>query len=113
MGALEQILMSEGYQIQYCDIGEQNLKSIDPTAAELMVVLGAPIGNFSLSFLCQEIGFSPVDLTEAGRKSPLQYLENIRCSTGTVTPSACQRTQNFSLQQQSVEIRPSHMDPIC
>lgn len=116
LGTLEPLLRQRDYRISYCDAGTENSHRTDIEAADLLVVLGAPIGAFDDStypFLSQElkwieqrlraerpllgiclgaqlmarakganvaqmnqkeIGFSPIELTTAGRASALGAL---------------------------------------
>ena len=48
LGAFEPVLRRHGYAIRYCDIGADNVADIDP-AADLIVVLGGPIGAYEES----------------------------------------------------------------
>jgi GMP synthase (glutamine-hydrolysing) len=44
LGSLEPILAESGYHIRYADACVDNINAIDAVAADLMVVLGGPIG---------------------------------------------------------------------
>lgn len=108
-----------GYHIRYLDPGIDRLEPEDVEAADLLVVLGGPVGaceghlypilNEELALLqrrlaagrptlgiclgaqlmalalgarvapspAKEIGWAPVDLTNAGRKGPLRHLEAV------------------------------------
>lgn len=46
LGTLEAPLKHAGYQIYYLDAGLHDLGKLDPLAADLLVVLGAPIGAY-------------------------------------------------------------------
>lgn len=119
LGILEAPLKAAGYEIYYLDAGLHDLSKLDPLAADLLFVLGAPIGatqtslypflkdeyalvrarieaNKPLIGIClgaqiiaaakgakvyfsgtKEIGYAPLNLTEAGFKSPLRHLVEI------------------------------------
>lgn len=58
LGTLEPLLYRRGYKIRYCDAGVHDLKTAAVEMADLLVVLGAPIGAFdedSYPFLTQEL----------------------------------------------------------
>lgn len=58
LGALEPLLHRRGYQIRYYDAGVQELDAPEIDKADLLVVLGAPIGAFdekTYLFLTQEL----------------------------------------------------------
>lgn len=116
LGTFEEPLKAAGYEIYYLDAGLHDLSKLDPQAADLLFVLGAPIGAVEtdtypflkdeyalirarlearkpLIGIClgaqiiaaakgakvyfsgtKEIGFAPLNLTEAGFKSPLRHL---------------------------------------
>lgn len=44
LGSFESPLRQAGYNIEYVDVAEQDLARLDPLAADLLVVLGGPIG---------------------------------------------------------------------
>jgi GMP synthase (glutamine-hydrolysing) len=44
LGCFGPVLKQAGYQVQYCDIGVDDLGTIDPVKTELLVVLGGPVG---------------------------------------------------------------------
>lgn len=46
LGSLQQILVGRGYQIETLDANLDSLASHDPSAPDLVVVLGGPIGAF-------------------------------------------------------------------
>ncbi|MGE8505120.1 MAG: glutamine amidotransferase [Pseudomonas sp.] len=46
LGSLEAPLRAAGYQIEYLDAAERDLSQLDPLAADLLVVLGGPIGVY-------------------------------------------------------------------
>jgi len=116
LGTLEPLLHQRGYETHYVNAGVQDLDAAGAAKADLLVVLGAPIGATDekiYPFLTQElrlieqrlndqrpllgiclgaqlmahvlgasvtsmehkeIGFSPIELTAAGHKSPLSSL---------------------------------------
>jgi GMP synthase (glutamine-hydrolysing) len=58
LGAFEEPLASAGYRIEYRDIGVDPLSPSDTTAADLLIVLGGPIGAYQddqYPFLPKEI----------------------------------------------------------
>jgi GMP synthase (glutamine-hydrolysing) len=59
LGSLEEVLIREGYEVQYLDIGEPAFEKLEPANAELIVVLGGPIGVYEETdypFLLKERG---------------------------------------------------------
>jgi len=46
LGTLEALLASRGYAVRYLDATIDDLRSVDTTATDLLVVLGGPIGAF-------------------------------------------------------------------
>ncbi len=46
LGHFAPILERHGYGLTYCDVGIDILKSLDPLAADLLIVLGGPIGAY-------------------------------------------------------------------
>lgn len=58
LGCLEPVLAQAGWDVTYLDIGVDRLDAVDPQEADLMVVLGGPIGAYEddrYPFLVQEI----------------------------------------------------------
>jgi len=58
LGTLEPLLQRRGYNIAYYDVGVRNLDSSEIEKADLLVLLGAPIGAFdeeTYPFLTQEL----------------------------------------------------------
>ncbi|WP_433884908.1 glutamine amidotransferase [Pseudomonas vranovensis] len=58
LGNLEPVLVELGYHVQYLDVCTTELTDIDPQRADLVVVLGGPIGAYeeaSYPFLVQEL----------------------------------------------------------
>lgn len=58
LGAFAPALRAAGYQIHYRDIGEQELGTPEPVWADLLIVLGGPIGAYeddAYPFLREEI----------------------------------------------------------
>lgn len=120
LGTFEGPLKRAGYQIYYLDAGLHDLEKLDPLAADLLFVLGGPIGaceNATYPFLdteyailrarmaakkpvagiclgaqiianilgakvypaaSKEIGFAPLELTEAGLLGPLRHLKGVK-----------------------------------
>ncbi|HEY9052405.1 MAG TPA: glutamine amidotransferase [Gammaproteobacteria bacterium] len=116
LGLFERSIEAAGYQIRYLEAGMDDLSWIDPLDAELLIVLGGPIGandendypfiQDELSILetrlncdvptlgiClgaqlmaramgakvypasqKEIGWKPLELTDAGKNFPLKHL---------------------------------------
>lgn len=59
LGAFAPALRAAGYQVHYRDIGEQELSSPEPEKADLLILLGGPIGAYedhAYPFLAEEIG---------------------------------------------------------
>jgi GMP synthase (glutamine-hydrolysing) len=119
LGAFADPLESAGWRVRYVDIGLHELDPRESDAADLMVVLGGPIGAYEEHLypfldeelkalrlrlaagrptlgLClgaqlmaralgahvgrghaKEIGWAPVELTDAGREGPLRHLAGI------------------------------------
>jgi GMP synthase (glutamine-hydrolysing) len=119
LGTFRPILERRGFEIEWIDAGVDDLEPAAILEADLMVVLGGPIGVYEADaypFLvteidlirrrltmqrptlgiclgsqlmakslgahvapgpAKEIGWAPVELTEAGRTSPLRHLENV------------------------------------
>ncbi|MBA4245655.1 MAG: glutamine amidotransferase [Pseudomonas sp.] len=46
LGSFEAPLRAAGYRIEYIDAAERDLSQLDPLAADLLVVLGGPIGVY-------------------------------------------------------------------
>ena len=46
LGHFAPILERHGYGLTYCDIGIEPIKSLDPLAVDLLIVLGGPIGAY-------------------------------------------------------------------
>lgn len=46
LGTLESLLALRGYAVRYVDAATDDLRTMDTTAADLLVVLGGPIGAF-------------------------------------------------------------------
>jgi GMP synthase (glutamine-hydrolysing) len=116
LGAFGPVLEQRGYRIRYVEAGIDDLDAIDPAMADLLVVLGGPIGAYEadrypfldselrliggrlaagapMLGIClgaqliaqslgavvrpgagKEIGWGPLELTEAGRSGPLRHL---------------------------------------
>ena len=58
LGAFAPAIRDAGYDVRYWDVGEQELRMLDPLAADLLIVLGGPIGAYEdddYPFLGQEI----------------------------------------------------------
>ncbi len=71
LGTLEPLLHRRGYQTRYCDVGVQKLDTLEVEKADLLVVLGAPIGAYEedvYPFLKQELKLIEQRLE---RRSPL------------------------------------------
>lgn len=119
LGAFAIPIEAAGYRVRYVDVGNDEFCHEDATSADLLVVLGGPIGAYEGHLypfldreietlrarlserkptlgLClgaqlmaralgadvgpgraKEIGWAPVKLSDAGRKGPLRYLENV------------------------------------
>jgi GMP synthase (glutamine-hydrolysing) len=120
LGTLAPILRHRGFETRYLDVGMDRLEPAEVEGADLLVVLGGPIGVYEedvypflvdesalisrrLSRLrptlgiclgaqlmakalgskvapgpAKEIGLAPVELTPAGRTSPLRHLDGLR-----------------------------------
>lgn len=118
LGYFAPVLAETGYAVRYCDVGLDALDAERIAAADLLIVLGGPIGVYEedkYPFLtteikrieqrlaarrptlgiclgaqlmaralgarvypgqAKEIGFAPIELTEAGRQSCLAVFEN-------------------------------------
>ncbi len=46
LGHFAPALERQGYGLKYCDVGIGSLKGLDPLAADLLIVLGGPIGAY-------------------------------------------------------------------
>jgi GMP synthase (glutamine-hydrolysing) len=46
LGSLEEVLIRDGYKVQYLDIGEPAFEKLNPADAELLIVLGGPVGVY-------------------------------------------------------------------
>lgn len=65
LGAFEGALTAAGYRVRYCDIGLNDLPMLDAVEADLVIVLGGPIGVYetdSYPFLSEEIDLLKVRL---------------------------------------------------
>ena len=57
LGSFEAVLTTAGYRVQYCDLGVNELWTLDPPLADLLVVLGGPVGVYesdTYPFLIEE-----------------------------------------------------------
>ena len=57
LGTFEAVLIAAGYKIHYYDIGVQELWTLDPLLADMLVVLGGPVGVYEADaypFLAEE-----------------------------------------------------------
>lgn len=119
LGSFAAPIEAAGYQVRYLDPGIDELRLQDIAAADLLVVLGGPVGAYQghlypildeeLGLLrcrlaagaptlgiclgaqlmaralgarvapgyAKEIGWAPVDLTDAGRDGPLRHLDGV------------------------------------
>lgn len=69
LGSFESVLVRAGYAVRYCEVGLDELRTLDPIESELAVVLGGPIGAYEderYPFLRDEIAFLETRLA-AGR----------------------------------------------
>jgi len=58
LGSFAPVLTKEGYEVQYCEAGDEDLAAIDPLRPDLVAVLGGPIGAYEESaypFLVEEL----------------------------------------------------------
>jgi GMP synthase (glutamine-hydrolysing) len=46
LGSFETAFIEAGYEVRYVDVGLDDLDAIAPTASDLLVVLGGPIGVY-------------------------------------------------------------------
>lgn len=46
LGHFAPVLERHGYSVTYCDIGIEPIKSLNPLAPDLLIVLGGPVGAF-------------------------------------------------------------------
>jgi len=99
LGSLEATLHGEQYEVNYIDMVPGSLKNFDPLAPDLLIALGGPIGAneetdypFLIDEIAQlmaralgakvypgeqeEIGWMPIQLTEAGKDSALSHLQS-------------------------------------
>ncbi|MGH7119372.1 MAG: glutamine amidotransferase [Acetobacteraceae bacterium] len=59
LGTMAHAISAAGYQIRYCDVGMDDLAALAPNEADLIVILGGPIGVYETDaypFLKQETG---------------------------------------------------------
>ena len=119
LGSFAAPIEAAGYQVRYLDPGIDELRPQDIAAADLLVVLGGPVGAYEGHLypildeelrvlrrrlatgaptlgIClgaqlmaralgarvapgsaKEIGWAPVDLTDAGRDGPLRHLDGV------------------------------------
>ncbi len=57
LGTFEAVLIAAGYKVHYYDIGVQELWTLDPMLADLLVLLGGPVGVYEADaypFLAEE-----------------------------------------------------------
>lgn len=57
LGTFEAVLTAAGYKVHYYDIGVQELWTLDPMLADLLVLLGGPVGVYEADaypFLAEE-----------------------------------------------------------
>ncbi len=120
LGSFVAPITAAGYQVRYLDAGIDELRPRDIAAADLLVVLGGPVGAYEGDLypileeelgvlrcrlaagaptlgIClgaqlmaralgahvapssaKEIGWAPVNLTEAGRIGPLRHLDGVQ-----------------------------------
>ena len=58
LAAFAPAIRDAGYALRYCDVGEQDLRTLDPVKTDLLIVLGGPIGAYedeAYPFLNEEI----------------------------------------------------------
>ncbi|GAA3557124.1 glutamine amidotransferase [Marinobacter xestospongiae] len=58
LGVLEPLFADYGYRVEYLDATTDDLTQVDPAAADLLVVLGGPVGamdDHQYPFLCDEL----------------------------------------------------------
>lgn len=58
LGSIEPVLRARDHEIQYIEVGRDDLAALDPRAPELVVILGGPIGAYqdeTYPFLRQEL----------------------------------------------------------
>lgn len=58
LGSFERVLGDRGYHVAYADVGLDDLGALDPLGADLLVVLGGPIGAYeeaSYPFVLDEL----------------------------------------------------------
>ena len=109
LGVLADLFARRGDKVAYYEAPEADFSDAALQDADLLVVLGGPVGAYEAECIgrrlaagkpilgvclgaqlvarmlgaevvpmaTKEIGFSPLTLTEAGRRSPLRHLENI------------------------------------
>jgi GMP synthase (glutamine-hydrolysing) len=68
LGAFDEVLRRQGYDLRYCDIGIDNVGEVDPLAPDLIVVLGGPISAYqelTYPFLGEELALLERRLTAA------------------------------------------------
>lgn len=69
LGSFEPLLRKAGYTIEYVEAAEHNLRQLDPLGADLLVILGGPIGVYDhggYPFITDELGLLRARLA-AGR----------------------------------------------
>ena len=87
-GILESVLIDRGFELTYIEAPLANFEHYDATAADLVIVCGAPIGAQLISRIMgghvgpmkhgkKEIGFGPLEYTPEGASSPLALLGNV------------------------------------
>jgi hypothetical protein len=72
LGHFAPILERHGYGLTYCDVGIDSLKSLDPLAAGLLIVLGArsvPMRKNNIRSFTMSLRFSQVGLPPTNRRS--------------------------------------------
>ena len=105
LGSFETAFIEAGYEVRYVDVGLDDLDVIAPTASDLLVVLGGPIGVYEQDRYPFLKGRAPIDrCAPAGETADHRYLS--RCPVD----SKRSRFESLSMHRKGNRIFPHIAD---